>query len=72
VPWQERFSDWESRGIKIIPVLSRPDDQWTGERGYVQVLLSFLAFGFFLAHLFPCIHMYFVFFRMLFQGRRRL
>ena len=23
-----------------MPVLSRPDGQWTGERGYVQVLLS--------------------------------
>uniref|UniRef100_A0A453DR30 Oxidoreductase FAD/NAD(P)-binding domain-containing protein n=1 Tax=Aegilops tauschii subsp. strangulata TaxID=200361 RepID=A0A453DR30_AEGTS len=39
--YQERFSDWESRGIKIIPVLSRPDEQWTGQRGYVQVPLSF-------------------------------
>lgn len=38
--YQERFSDWESRGIKIIPVLSRPDDQWTGERGYVQNAFS--------------------------------
>uniref|UniRef100_A0A0D9Y2K3 FAD-binding FR-type domain-containing protein n=1 Tax=Oryza glumipatula TaxID=40148 RepID=A0A0D9Y2K3_9ORYZ len=34
--YQERFTNWESSGIKIIPVLSRPDDQWTGERGYVQ------------------------------------
>ncbi|XP_062201840.1 fruit protein pKIWI502-like isoform X2 [Phragmites australis] len=38
--YQERFSDWESRGIKIIPVLSRPDAQWTGERGYVQNVFS--------------------------------
>ncbi|KAK1661136.1 hypothetical protein QYE76_049295 [Lolium multiflorum] len=38
--YQERFSDWESRGIKIIPVLSRPDDQWTGQRGYVQNAFS--------------------------------
>ncbi|KAG8053618.1 hypothetical protein GUJ93_ZPchr0001g29768 [Zizania palustris] len=38
--YQERFSNWESRGIKIIPVLSRPDDQWTGERGYVQNAFS--------------------------------
>ena len=40
---QERFDDWESRGVKIVPVLSRPDGQWAGERGYVQVLLSFLS-----------------------------
>uniref|UniRef100_A0A0D9UW60 FAD-binding FR-type domain-containing protein n=1 Tax=Leersia perrieri TaxID=77586 RepID=A0A0D9UW60_9ORYZ len=38
--YQERFNNWESRGIKIIPVLSRPDDQWTGERGYVQNAFS--------------------------------
>ncbi|KAL6847778.1 hypothetical protein ACP4OV_021906 [Aristida adscensionis] len=38
--YQERFSDWESRGVKIIPVLSRPDGQWTGERGYVQNVFS--------------------------------
>ncbi|XP_044352667.1 fruit protein pKIWI502, partial [Triticum aestivum] len=38
--YQERFSDWESRGIKIIPVLSRPDEQWTGQRGYVQNAFS--------------------------------
>lgn len=38
--YQERFKDWESRGIQIIPVLSRPDDQWTGQRGYVQNAFS--------------------------------
>ncbi|XP_052167063.1 fruit protein pKIWI502-like [Oryza glaberrima] len=38
--YQERFTNWESSGIKIIPVLSRPDDQWTGERGYVQNAFS--------------------------------
>lgn len=34
--YQERLSNWESTGIKIIPVLSQPDDSWKGERGYVQ------------------------------------
>ncbi|CAD6239356.1 unnamed protein product [Miscanthus lutarioriparius] len=38
--YQERFDDWESRGVKIVPVLSRPDGQWTGERGYVQNVFS--------------------------------
>lgn len=38
--WQERFNDWEAKGVKIVPVLSKPDSQWTGERGYVQVLVS--------------------------------
>lgn len=23
--------------MKIVPVLSQPDDSWTGERGFVQV-----------------------------------
>ncbi|CAL4977486.1 unnamed protein product [Urochloa decumbens] len=38
--YQERFNDWETKGVKIIPVLSRPDSQWTGERGYVQNVFS--------------------------------
>ncbi|CAO2174396.1 unnamed protein product [Urochloa humidicola] len=38
--YQERFNDWETKGVKIIPVLSRPDGQWTGERGYVQNVFS--------------------------------
>ncbi|KAH7658559.1 Oxidoreductase FAD/NAD(P)-binding protein [Dioscorea alata] len=38
--YQDRFEYWESTGVKIIPVLSRPEDKWKGERGYVQA-----AFG---------------------------
>jgi len=38
--YQERFDDWEAKGVKIVPVLSRPDSQWTGERGYVQNVFS--------------------------------
>lgn len=34
--YQDRFESWESSGLKIIPVLSKPDDSWKGERGYVQ------------------------------------
>ncbi|KAH6763071.1 oxidoreductase [Perilla frutescens var. hirtella] len=34
--YQERFKDWESSGVDIVPVLSQPDDSWTGEQGYVQ------------------------------------
>lgn len=34
--YQDRFTNWESTGLKIIPVLSRADDSWKGERGYVQ------------------------------------
>ena len=41
---QDRFKDWEASGVRIIPVLSQPDDQWNGERGYVQVDLFFKTF----------------------------
>ncbi|XP_021747500.1 fruit protein pKIWI502-like [Chenopodium quinoa] len=34
--YQDRFKDWESSGVKIVPVLSQPDEKWTGEAGYVQ------------------------------------
>ncbi|CAN6238189.1 unnamed protein product [Urochloa humidicola] len=34
--YQDRFKNWESVGLKIIPVLSQPDDSWKGERGYAQ------------------------------------
>ena len=49
---QDRFKDWESSGVKIVPVLSLPDDNWNGESGYVQVIIVcgfnyfyFLTFG---------------------------
>ncbi|KAG8366685.1 hypothetical protein BUALT_Bualt17G0105200 [Buddleja alternifolia] len=38
--YQERFKDWESSGVDIVPVLSQPDDSWTGERGYVQAAFA--------------------------------
>ncbi|KAF9592521.1 hypothetical protein IFM89_015215 [Coptis chinensis] len=34
--YQDKFNDWESTGVKIVPVLSQPDDRWKGEQGYVQ------------------------------------
>ncbi|WOH07657.1 hypothetical protein DCAR_0727090 [Daucus carota subsp. sativus] len=38
--YQDRFKDWESSGVKIVPVLSLPDDNWNGESGYVQAAFS--------------------------------
>ncbi|PKI69384.1 hypothetical protein CRG98_010182 [Punica granatum] len=38
--YQDRFKTWESSGVKIVPVLSQPDDGWTGETGYVQAAFS--------------------------------
>lgn len=34
---QDRFEDWEATGVRLVPVLSQPDDLWKGERGYIQV-----------------------------------
>ncbi|KAG9449035.1 hypothetical protein H6P81_009000 [Aristolochia fimbriata] len=34
--YQDKFKAWESSGIKIVPVLSKSDSKWSGERGYVQ------------------------------------
>lgn len=34
--YQDRFEAWEATGVKIVPVLSQPDDRWKGEHGYVQ------------------------------------
>ncbi|XP_065025781.1 fruit protein pKIWI502-like isoform X1 [Musa acuminata AAA Group] len=38
--YQDRFKDWESTGVRVIPVLSQPDEKWSGERGYVQAAFS--------------------------------
>lgn len=34
--YQDKFKEWELSGVKIVPVLSQSDDDWTGESGYVQ------------------------------------
>ncbi|XP_054824064.1 fruit protein pKIWI502-like isoform X2 [Prosopis cineraria] len=38
--YQDRFKEWESSGVKIVPVLSQPDSTWTGESGYVQAAFA--------------------------------
>ncbi|XP_076956016.1 fruit protein pKIWI502-like [Bidens hawaiensis] len=38
--YQDRFKSWESSGVIIVPVLSQPDDSWTGEAGYVQAAFA--------------------------------
>ncbi|OVA14235.1 Phenol hydroxylase reductase [Macleaya cordata] len=38
--YQDRFKDWESSGVKVVPVLSQPEDRWKGERGYVQAAFA--------------------------------
>ncbi|KAG8382831.1 hypothetical protein BUALT_Bualt05G0119300 [Buddleja alternifolia] len=34
--YQERFKEWQSSGVNVVPVLSQPDGSWSGEQGYVQ------------------------------------
>lgn len=38
--YQDRFKEWESSGVEIVPVLSQPDQTWTGEQGYVQAAFA--------------------------------
>lgn len=38
--YQDKFKEWESSGVKIVPVLSQPGDDWTGECGYVQAAFA--------------------------------
>ncbi|KAI7748393.1 hypothetical protein M8C21_013911 [Ambrosia artemisiifolia] len=38
--YQDRFKAWEASGVKIVPVLSQPDDGWAGEAGYVQAAFA--------------------------------
>ncbi|CAN1151620.1 Fruit protein pKIWI502 [Linum perenne] len=38
--YQDRFKDWESSGVKVIPVLSQPDSSWKGKAGYVQAAFA--------------------------------
>ncbi|KAI5677274.1 hypothetical protein M9H77_08224 [Catharanthus roseus] len=38
--YQDRFKEWESSGVEIVPVLSQPDETWTGEQGFVQAAFA--------------------------------
>ncbi|CAN8293352.1 unnamed protein product [Cochlearia groenlandica] len=38
--YQDKFKEWESSGVKVVPVLSQPDDGWNGETGYVQAAFA--------------------------------
>ncbi|XP_043695502.1 fruit protein pKIWI502 isoform X2 [Telopea speciosissima] len=38
--YQDRFKEWESSGVKVVPVFSQPDDRWEGEHGYVQAAFA--------------------------------
>ncbi|MGK3739287.1 MAG: NAD(P)H-flavin reductase [Bacillariaceae sp.] len=36
----DKFPEWESMGIEVVPVLSQPADTWKGRTGYVQNALE--------------------------------
>jgi NAD(P)H-flavin reductase len=36
----DKFEAWKEAGFEVIPVLSQPDDSWTGRTGYVQNALE--------------------------------
>jgi len=38
--YQDKFKEWEASGVVVVPVLSQPDDDWTGEQGYVQAAFA--------------------------------
>lgn len=40
LPFTSKFSQWEDKGVKIVPVLSKPSNSWTGNTGYVQEVLK--------------------------------
>ncbi|KAL2652967.1 hypothetical protein R1flu_021095 [Riccia fluitans] len=38
--YQDKFKAWEASGVQVIPVLSQPNEDWTGAQGYVQAFFS--------------------------------
>lgn len=40
IPLKGRFSQWETMGVTVVPVLSLPDGSWTGKTGYIQDALA--------------------------------
>jgi len=43
MPYLTKFREWETNGIEVVPVISRPEEcegEWTGRTGYVQNLVE--------------------------------
>jgi len=40
LPLKSRYADWETKGVRVVPVLSKPSDKWNGKRGYIQEALK--------------------------------
>ena len=40
IPFKAKFAEWESMGVNIVPVLSKPEGTWSGRTGYIQDSLS--------------------------------
>ena len=40
LPLKSRYADWENKGVRVIPVLSKGSSSWTGKTGYIQDALK--------------------------------
>lgn len=41
MPYAEKFREWETKGVEVVPVVSRPEEcEWNGRTGYVQNALE--------------------------------
>ena len=36
LPFSDRYEAWAAKGVKVIPVLSQPEANWQGRKGYIQ------------------------------------
>ena len=40
LPFKSKYQEWEEKGIKVVPVLSKPEKGWAGKDGYIQDALK--------------------------------
>lgn len=41
MPYADKFKEWETKGVEVVPVVSRPEEcDWNGRSGYVQNALE--------------------------------
>ena len=41
MPYADKFTEWEAKGVEVVPVVSRPEEsEWNGRTGYVQNALE--------------------------------
>jgi len=40
LPLRAKYPEWEGKGVKVVPVLSKPSAGWSGRTGYIQDALK--------------------------------